>query len=202
MMETFDLAIPLRSFWMHGFGEGGGADADLLVARDAEGFPTIRARHVKGLLRVAMRRALAWNWYEGKAIAGADLVADLLGAADDARGALQIPNARIPDRDKRAIGPEHRKALFQIMASTAINERGTAKRASLRRIEATVPLTLVSHTSFPPPSAEIAARYGNGGWIRLIEVALPALDEIGSHRTRGFGRVGSMPQIPQVAGTK
>lgn len=73
-----DLEIQIHSFWHAGTGRGEGTAMNAVVARTAQGLPTLPGRTIKGLCRAATEQALALNWYAkaGKgAVAHRDLIA-------------------------------------------------------------------------------------------------------------------------------
>ena len=176
MTGALTLALDIRTYWLHARGEGGGADFDLVMETDADGFPLLRGRHVAGLLRLALERARAWQWFEEDDFA--DIIPDLLGGTrvqrepDDPKkekprkrretipGCLDIRSARVPDRLRRALIPPgvtkedeaaRYEALFRRIDSTAIDEiRGVAKQAHLRSVEAAIPLPLVFDVHHTP----------------------------------------------------
>lgn len=173
MTRSLTLRLDVWTYWLHARGEGGGADYDLVMETDAEGFPLLRGRHIAGLLRLALERAREWQWFDGEF---ADLIPDLLvgtrthladAAEEDPRkrresipGCLDIRTARVPDRLREALIPSgagkaekgaRRAALLRRIDSTAIDEiRGVARQAQLRSVEAAIPLPLVFDVHYAP----------------------------------------------------
>lgn len=193
-MTTLDLPICPASYWLHGRGEGGGADFDLVMERDSDGLPLLRGRHVQGLLRLALERAAEWGWFEG------DIPGLLLG--DRGRGApgcLGVADAMISPALASALkGQALTPGLFARIASTAINpDTGSAKARHLRSVEAAIPVPLTATVSFEPDlRRDWAASDRNlldqvdraeASWRNWIATAWPAFDEVGAKRTRGFG---------------
>lgn len=193
-MTILDLPISPASYWLHARGEGGGADFDLVMERDAGGLPLLRGRHVRGLLRLALERAAAWEWLDK------DVPNLLLG--DRGRGApgcLAVSDATVsPALAATLMSQDLTPGLFVRIASTAISpDTGAAKARHLRAIEAAMPVPLTAKIVFDPylrrdwaagneSHLEQVTRAG-GGWRRWIATAWPAFDEIGAKRTRGFG---------------
>ncbi len=206
------LVLELRSFWLHANGEGGGADFDLVMERDRDGLPLLRGRHVAGLLRLALTRADCWGWFSDPPL-GVEVASLLMGdIGDGAPGCLDVRSAQVVGATRAALvaNPALREACFQRLPTTAIDERlGVAREGQLRAVEAALPLPLVARLGFDSAdrmawaraeaveAANIAlAKVHWRGWLRT---ALPALDEAGAKRTRGFGRLGPC-QLINAAG--
>jgi RAMP superfamily len=206
LTRSLTLPIDLRCYWLHARGEGGGADFDLVMDRDEDGLPVLRGKHVAGLLRLALRRAVLWQWYEDEPLA--DEIPLLLMGGEDEPGCLDVRSAQVaaPLR-AHFLGEEQshiRAACFRRISSTAIDPvRSVAKQKHLRTVEAAVPLPLEFVISFDAiermtwtrgEEAELAKiSIAEQRWLNWIERAWPAFDEIGAKRTRGFGRLGWMP---------
>lgn len=196
------LMFDIQSYWLHARGEGGGADFDLVMERGRDGLPVLRGRHVAGLLRLAIQRAVCWRWIPDEH-ARLDIMTLLMGAiGDGAPGCLDIRSAQITDEPRQALlaDPDLLEACFQRLPTTAIDmESGVALEGQLRTVEAALPLPLAAQIRFVPfdrlawagsdvqevSKIEIAANH----WLEWIDLALPALDEVGAKRTRGFGRL-------------
>lgn len=209
-MTTLALRLQVASYWLHAKGEGGGADFDLVMDRDGEGFPLLRGKHVTGLLRLALLRAARWDWFAPDPAVRADEVPNLLMGASDpsAPGCLAIGSARVPAGIRRSLKADAHQlaACFRRISSTAIEPlSGVAKEKHLRTVEAAIPLPLEfeieflagdrhawasGHRSSDERRAELARiAAARQRWPEWIEVALPAFDEVGAKRTRGFGRL-------------
>lgn len=204
MTDALDLPIHPSGYWLHAHGEGGGEDYDLVMERDDDGLPVLRARHVKGLLRVALERAIKWEWIDTKVIDFRDIPDILLGRRDGKGGA-----GCLITRDAVVSGPlraalldqtDLLNGLFARVASTAIDDdTGTAKPKHLRTIEAGVPIPLVSRLTFDSSKRTDWARgdqerldaivAAEAHWRDWIECAWPGFDECGAKRTRGFGEL-------------
>ena len=198
------LYFDIRTYWLHSSGAGGGADYDLVMERDPDDLPFLGGRQIAGLLRLALKRAAAWDWFDNTAaIAGCD-IPDLLmgGHADGAPGCLDVRSATVaePLRASLLSDPAMRAACFQRMQTTAIETApGIAREGQLRSIEAAMPLPLQTRIRFLPADSRIwsdadAAMHSRlaiaeANWRQWIGICLPALDEVGAKRTRGFGQV-------------
>lgn len=182
-------------YWLHASGEGGGADFDLVMERDDDGLPLLRGRHVTGLLHLALRRAVAWEWLEP------DVRNLLMGGKGGIPGCLDIRSARMPAplRQHLLADAAVKAACFHRLATTAIDERGVAMDKHLRAIEVAIPLPLVFAVTFDPtdrrvwakgrPEDEARLAAAEEHWRDWLDQAMPALDEVGAKRTRGFGRL-------------
>ena len=70
------------------------------------------------------------------------------------------------------------------MHSTAIDHgTGVATNKSLRGIEVVIPLTLYATLNEVP-----SAKFKIPNWHKLLEPALPLIQAVGAHRSRGLGR--------------
>ena len=186
------LRIVFESYWHCGSGRAGGEDADAVVERDAEGFPYVPGRHLKGVLRQAVRHLevlSALTPGTTAALFGADPqeeqeLARSAKGGETSFAALSFGSARLPAAVRRELPRELRNELFAYLAATAIDEdTGVAKERTLRRIEVVVPLELRARISL---RTTVPAR---SDWARLLEAAFPLVTALGAHRSRGLGRV-------------
>lgn len=209
------LPIAPSTYWLHAHGEGGGADFDLVMERDADGLPVLRGKHVAGLLRLAIQRAQAWRWLDpdGESV---DLASLLMGDhGDGAPGCLVVSDACVSQGLRAALadGAEGRllDGLFERLPSTAIEEStGVAKPKHLRTVECAVPVALYARIDFEPDKRKAWAAGHSGetalinhagkNWPKWVEAAWPALDEVGARRTRGFGRLAWRDLAPVEEG--
>lgn len=201
MTDRETLQIELLGYWHAGTGRGEGSGADALVARTRGGLPYLPGRTLYGLLREAVALAEA----AGQITKGR--TEQLFGERSEAsnenpgqgglgrfasRGdrTLEVTSAFLapgwPQSDEaqawEAWAEKRADALALLtprLAATAVDERGIARRSSLRSVEVAVPLCLFAEVSAPP---EV------GGWRADLERALPLLRAAGSRRSRGFGR--------------
>lgn len=196
-VAALDLPILPSGYWLHAHGEGGGEDFDLVMERDEDGLPVLRARHVKGLMRLALERAIAWDWGPPD-----DAAERLFGGRGGlgGPGCLSTEDARVSDALRAGLRARSDLApgLFARVASTAVDpESGVAKPKQLRTIEAALPVPLTSRLTFDAAKRLAWARMdaeevkavtdAEQHWRTWIDVAWPLVDEIGAKRTRGFG---------------
>ncbi len=165
---TAFLQIELLSHWRAGTGQSRPGMLDATCQRGPDGLPVIPGKHLKGLLRDAVKRAEAFGWISPATEA-------LFG--DDSH-----ETARLSEADRAALreNPDLAPMLFDTRRATAIGEEGTAKPSSLRFEEVAVPMTL--HAPLQP-LAEVPE-----DWAAQIEAVLPLIRAIGAGRTRGLGR--------------
>jgi len=208
MPERATLVVDVRAYWHAGTGRGSGSHLDAVVARDPEGLPLLPGRTLKGLLRDATARALAWGWFDDLGVRDAepDAVSQLFGPpvqieADGRRprggcGLLRISDARLPERTRSAFragrasprsgGRDPAAGLYRALFATAIDpDTGTPLEHALRGMEVAVPLRLEAQVTLHPSAAwrDLADR-----WHALLERALPLVRAVGAHRSRGLGR--------------
>lgn len=201
------LTIAFLSYWHVGNGLGEGARADSIVLKDQHQLPYFPGKTLRGILRNAMEKARALNWYQDT-FATTDPVELAFGSAHEGGmienteadepkltrlttpGMLFVPNATLSEPEYRFLAQSSQSslvdALYTTMASTAINMKtGAAMHKSLRAFEVTVPLTLQTILSF---NDEIEVEQQSQVFTAL-SLALPLVEQIGAKRSRGFGRV-------------
>lgn len=207
-MSILELPLAFSTYWLHAHGEGGGADFDLVMERDDDGLPTLRARHVAGLLRQALLRGQTWGWFDETS--DEDVTGLLLGErgrspvgeTNGGPGCLIVSDARLsaPLRARLIKNPELIEGLFGRISSTAINRAtGVPMRHHLRTVEAGMPMKLICPVAFDPfkrtiwaarrPDEKARINRAADSWKDWIKLAWPAFDEAGAKRTRGFGRL-------------
>ncbi len=211
------LTFSLLSYWHVGTGKGAGPTYDAVVIRTPAGLPYLPGKAIKGLLREAAETARK----AGAIPEDPELLTRLFGtsldpgpvqenetstdaksvrenALEQARfrtkpGCLVFSSAVLGDTPEEARrweawahqNPSQREHLFREFSSTSIDDKGLAKDRTLRSIEVVVPLKL--HATIRGPDED---------WPRLLEVALPFMDGVGAHRTRGMGRVQVTLEVP------
>ena len=200
-----NLCIDLAGYWHSGSGRSAGTHLDALTEKDSHGLPFVAGKQLKGLLRHALHRAIAWQWVspavpDGPAV---DLETLLFGSRSHIQsrhatlpGMLIIGDATLKDAEYLYLQqtPELSSFLYETLYSTAINEKGTAKDGSLRGIEVTLPVKLFSALQLTITSVDNAHRAQQKAWLSQVnehwfwlEVCLPLIDAVGAHRSRGLG---------------
>ena len=212
-MISARLTFSLLSYWHVGTGKGSGPTHDAVVIRTAGGLPFLPGKAIKGLLREATSTLLI---AEGHA-ARIGLMTRLFGSDIDTTtpdepapekpaereqileatrfrtrpGSLIFSSAFLGATTEEATRweqwaarhPGEREHLFREFSSTSLNEDGRAQDRTLRSIEVVVPVVLHATVHGPPVD------WSPDPWTELLARALPLVDGVGAHRTRGLGRV-------------
>lgn len=210
------LHVDFTNYWHAGSGRSSGYYLDALCERDDSQLPTLPGRQLKGLLRHAVHRAEAWHWLSTFPLPPGPLDSHeelLFGSRShsDSRsatqpGLLRIDTARLPEAERQWLAhgdqSELREDLFGELFSTAINEQGSAQRYSLRGVQVCIPLQLQATLSLAVTANDLALRTQQQAYIeagtawQAIEAALPLLDALGAHRSRGLGEARVTLAIP------
>lgn len=178
------LRVELLDTWHVGTGRGEGHHLDAALDLDADVFPHLPGRMVRGLLRDACDCVESW----GHASAG-DVDA-LFGTAFQP-GLLNLSSARLhkPLRhallagDTKPRGPLSKALRLSSFQTALDHHRGTALPQSLRGIELAIPMVLEAAVEIRgKPDIEIAAAW------QLLDLALPLVLAVGANKTRGHGR--------------
>lgn len=183
--------------WHAGTGRGEGAGADALVNTDEAGLPFLPGRTVKGLLRDAAEIAVhagaleraAWRAAFGHE--GEDGHEEMRYRT--VPGQLVFGSAHLGEDEADADAwrawasqsppPEGRAQLFRTVASTALDQGGSAAQSTLRTVQIAMPATLVATVGLAPDAA-----LDRAAALAVLRAAAPHLYAIGAHRTRGLGR--------------
>lgn len=177
---TLRLAISINSFWISASGQGQAQLFDGETVRDAQGFPYLPGRHLRGLLRHAVARLAAWD----PALSGEDarLFGEERQGGMSRLGGLTVPNAELPVAIRTALAHSP-DVLLEPFAMTALDpERGVAATGSLRLLRVAVPMTLHATLDWQHPEDD------HPGWRDTLRAALPFIRAVGAHRHRGLGR--------------
>jgi len=206
-MISATMNIEFLNYWHAGTGKSNGREVDAITEKDASQLPFIAGRHLKGLLRDATRRAECWGWFanlklpEGPAQSLEQLVFgssnQIEKRSETAAGMVIVDDAKLPAGEAAYLGSAQgaplRKALYQNLYSTAIDENGTAKEASLRGIEVCVPVILNAPVTLAAMALDNELRQQQEQWLQQqenwswLEAILPLVDSLGASRTRGLG---------------
>lgn len=215
--RSAQMQIQFTNYWHAGSGRGSGYHLDALCERDGDQLPMLPGRQLKGLLRHAVHRAEAWGWLvdivlpEGPLNTHEELLFGSFSQSEsrDATqpGVLQVDSAHLPEAERLwlAAGEQAdlRAELFGELYSTAINEKGSAQRYSLRGLEVCIPLTLHAALSMTGTAQQPALRAqqlayldAGHGW-QVLTRALPLLDALGAQRSRGLGEARVTLDLPE-----
>ena len=215
-MKYINLSFEFVDYWHAGTGITGGNHLDALVQRDDAGLPMLNGRHIKGLLRQAVRLNEEWgtfskfnkvtidrisidssNYWE-QLIFGAinqDLTSDTTF-----NGILFVSDAKLSGEESTYIKSENlHPHLYRTLFNTAINESGVAKEKTLRAIEVTVPVKLRCELTIDGSQRDVSEEL-LASVNEIVRLSLPLIRYAGGHRTRGLGRVHvTMDQSTQEA---
>ena len=178
-MKDLSYSIEFHSPWHCGSGLSAGADVDALVIKDKDMLPYVPGKTVKGLLREAVEEYLAFRQLDAD-----ELVKKTFGhlaaenEEDVRKGMAFFTNAELDEKERQYI-LTHKlgRHLFDIKASTRIDDNGVADDHSLRRIEVTVPFTL--YGKILDVDDEMAL---------TLMTAAGLIKRMGVNRNRGLGR--------------
>ena len=197
-----ELVVEILDYWHSGSSRGSGVGAAAACLTDKKGLPYLPGRHLKGLLRDAVRRCPlvtehAPGWEPQKIVQrlfgsqGFKTVPGVEGTQvieQTKQGALAFSDARLPRALRQRLGGRDRTLvphLFAGLAQTAVaHDRGAAKAGSLRRTEVAVPLTLTATIEWE----EAGGAAPDLPWQAILSDALPLVMAVGRQRSRGLGR--------------
>lgn len=183
---AYSLKFDIHSFWRAGTGRGGGAEYNETCIRDAYGLPILPGRTVKGLIRDAVYRMEQWKhvdegttecWF-GTRLDGDEIVEKPVS------GILRFSNAELEENIRSFLqetqsNDELLAGFFHAQYATAI-ENNVALDSSLRVMEVTIPLTLYAQFEVLDD-----AQFNREAFKKCLSL----IRGLGSHRTRGLGRV-------------
>ena len=182
-METKKIkyTITFLSDWHAGSGLSAGAEADAVVIKDSTNFPYLPGKTIKGLIKDAL---LDIHSVQNELISET-LVNKLMGyeikekdkGGSTRPGSLYFSNAVLKKESADEISAEMSHHLYRNIASTMIDEKGLAKKGSLRSLEVCIPLQL---------EGDIIGLEKDE--IATIEKAFKYIRHIGVNRNRGLGR--------------
>lgn len=200
MTRLGTLTTELLGYWRCGTGEGRSAMLDATCLRDADGLPYVPGRHLRGLLRDAVRdlEALGADDFSGQTVrlfGEEGFEWEVNAEAPTPRqktqpGLIWIDNAMLADETRGWItanpdAPAARAELFRTRRSTAIDrETGAAAEKTLRAEEVAIPLGLAA-----PIGLVSGVEAADGAAIRgLLTEACTLIRGLGAKRARGLGR--------------
>ena len=182
---TLKLEITFHDYWHTGSGLTGGTYADQLVNKTRDGFPVVPGKTIKGLLRHA---AQDLHQLDSERISDT-FIKEIFGESPSEQkekkqektivGSCFFTNAELDPATRTAINETQKPALYEVLASTKINEQGTAEDGSLRQMEVTIPLTL---------SACIHGFPKEGAYLQMMYDCAAFIKRLGQNRHRGLGR--------------
>lgn len=203
------LKVEFQNFWHVGSGRSAGHHLDAVCLKDEYDLPFVSGKQLKGLLRHAVHRAETWGWYadlkrpEGPVKSFEELLFGSRSQHDDRHhtiaGMLFVDNAQLTAEEYQFLQqPEQsqlRQYLYQELFNSAIDPlSGTAVEHSLRGMEVTLPTQLfaqleIKTTALDSDVLTQQLSFDLKTVWEIIEQALPLIDAIGAHRSRGLGEV-------------
>ncbi|WP_373549467.1 RAMP superfamily CRISPR-associated protein [Haliscomenobacter sp.] len=181
-MRTVIYQIEFYTYWHTGSGLSGGTDANLTVIKNQLGLPFIPGRTLKGLLREA---ATLLNELDATLVTKT-FIETVFGVGEDENthqiskeAMCYFGNAELSQYLSNSLQAEHKKQLYPVLASTAIDDAGQAANGSLRQLEVCIPLTLYANIEhFPSDDANLVQLEHCMMWVK----------KLGNSRSRGLGR--------------
>jgi CRISPR/Cas system CSM-associated protein Csm3 (group 7 of RAMP superfamily) len=180
-MRKIKYRIEMLSDWHIGSGLDGGADADLLVLKDENNLPYIPGKTIKGLLKDSLMDIADLEHKNGvkkriESLFGKEVVENkkIVGSEP---GTLFFSNAEINSAERNDIISNNLSSqLYKNIASTQIDDKGIAKKSSLRTMQVCIPVSLEGEIS------------GEEIDDALFEMAFKWTRQLGVNRNRGLGR--------------
>ena len=183
-MKDITYKIIFYSEWHCGSGLTSGSDLDALVVKDAEGFPFIPGKTLKGIIKEAAVEMISLKEENEQE---STFITELFGYFDEkstekseihTKGKAFFSNAAL-SADLRN---ETKEAglidfFYRDIASTAIGNNGIAKEHSLRRMETVIPCELAG-TIY-----NVDEKY-----VDDLSKCLKYIKRLGQNRNRGLGR--------------
>lgn len=175
--------IKFHTYWHCGSGLAAGADADLLVIKDKDGLPYVPGKTIKGLIREAVDILYSEKKENDDYKAVFDNYTTVFGISGDeensSRSESFFKDAILSEAErKHIVFNELSRHLYHTISGTAIEDDGTAKDNSLRKIQVCVPCELEGEI-LNVPNQQMAEAIING--LRYIK-------RLGAWRNRGLGR--------------
>jgi CRISPR/Cas system CSM-associated protein Csm3 (group 7 of RAMP superfamily) len=182
MAINITYKIDIYTDWHCGSGLTSGADIDMLVIKDKDGFPFIPGKTLKGLLREA---AIEIALLKGINPESDDFIISVFGLFDDtdifeskvhSTSVCHFSNAEL-NKTLKEKSKHLTTHFYRKNASTAINDKGLADEHSLRKMETTIPLELFAKINGIPVK-HIDRMIDCFKWIK----------QLGQNRHHGLGR--------------
>lgn len=174
-MDKITYKVQFFDYWHTGSGLAGSTYADSIVNKNTDGLPIIPGKTVKGLLREA---AETIQKLDGSLITNG-FILEVFGDKDNEPECF-FSNATLSrNLSESIIKQKNHNVLYQVIASTAIDENGQAKEGSLRQLEVTIPLTLYGVIEKLP---------NNSTYEEQLKYCFNWVKQLGLNRNRGLGR--------------
>lgn len=174
-MAIINYKIEFFSDWHCGSGLAAGADVDLLVVKDSDEMPFVPGKTIKGLLHEAVDN---YCQFSGTTCD----IDNIFGSFDDKNGkkigCVFFSNATLCEHEhKEIVNNNAQSFMYRQIASTKIGDNGIAVDHSLRKMEVTVPCTVIGEITDMPSDM-----------VEIIKQSLCLIKRLGQNRNRGLGR--------------
>ncbi len=178
------VTIEMLSYWHAGSGLGKGALADAIVLKDRDQLPWLPGKTVKGLFREGFSILCDAGHISQQELTAA--FGEATGKNDEnvQSGYLAFSDAKLEPSFAGWLKetPAARDGLFDVIASTSLDEQGVAVGKTLRTIEVCLPVVLHGRIS-------LTGNHENGRQVlEKVQQAAGLIRNLGSHRHRGLGR--------------
>jgi len=176
-MRKIKYKIEMLSDWHVGSGLDGGADADSLVLKDDNNLPYIPGKTVKGLLKDSLLDIADLEHQQDLSPILDKLFGKVNKDKSTVAGKLFFSNALINTVEQEdIINNKLSCQLYKNIASTQIDDKGIAKKSSLRTMEVCIPVGL---------EGKIEGKEIDDA---MFEMAFKWTRQLGVNRNRGLGR--------------
>jgi CRISPR/Cas system CSM-associated protein Csm3 (group 7 of RAMP superfamily) len=176
-----NFKITFFSFWHCGTGTSGGTETDALIVTDANGFPFVPGKTIKGHLREAA------EWYCSFHPSSKEMLVSIFGEENVDKKNENAPAVNggkaffsdcylHPEVVQKALS-KHQALFTQRVYSTAIEKEGVAKKHSLRSMEVAIPISV--YGVITNLSEEERA---------FLATCMGLVKELGAGKTRGLGK--------------
>lgn len=181
-MKNIEYQIEFYTDWHCGSGLSAGADLDALVIKNKDQLPFVPGKTIKGLLREAIEEIHRLS--DNKERSNIEKALGFFekdkknNEVRSVRSDCFFEDAALPTNLASAIKQnETSRFLYRTIASTQIDENGTAKDNSLRKMQVTIPVKLQGRILNVPNEFE-----------QDIKQGLQYIKRLGVNRNRGLGR--------------
>jgi CRISPR/Cas system CSM-associated protein Csm3 (group 7 of RAMP superfamily) len=162
--------IKFFDYWHLSSGLSGGAKFDSITTKDENDIPYVPGKTIKGLCREASEKFLDFE---------KEFINKYFGSEETNQGSAYFSNALIErNQYEQIVKYNLQDNLYDIIASTKIDDKGIAKDKSLREIEVVIPLEL---------SGEVLNIDSKDDFEKFFKI-LKMIKRMGLNRNRGLGR--------------
>lgn len=155
--------VTFLDYWHLSSGLSAGARFDSLVLKDENMIPFISGKTIKGLLKSVSNNK--------------GFIKECFGE-ETKQGKCYFSNVTLEDKTAKTIKDKKlQNNLYDVIASTKIDENGIAQEKSLREIEVVVPISLYGEILNIPDT-----------YKKKMKTSLSRIKRMGLNRNRGLGR--------------